>query len=248
MSIALPCDLKFGQVGMTTLRVLQTDIAAIAEELRSKLRSAPHMLERAPVAVDLGQLSTLPDDAWVRDLLAQLRELGLFPVGLAYGTGAIETLAQTLDLPLIARFRSAYEPEAGATQPSHAEPQGRAASADVSAGTADAAPSAMHIAHPVRSGQQVYARGRDLVVMGSVSAGAEVIADGSIHVYGALRGRALAGALGDNHARIYCQAFQPELISIAGQYKVLEDLPRESLGKPGQALLEQDRLQILPLP
>ena len=246
MAIALPCDLKFGQVGMTTLRVLQTDIDAIAREMGSKLKSAPHMLERAPIAVDLGQLAELPALDWVRELLASLRALGLFPVGIAYGTGAIDELARALDMPLFARFRSAYEPESS-TAAEPAEAAAPVASAPPAAAPGGPARAAMHVANPVRSGQQVYARGRDLVILGSVSAGAEVIADGSIHVYGALRGRALAGALGDTEARIYCQEFRAELVSIAGQYKVLEDLPRESLGKPGQAVLDQDRLQILPL-
>ena len=94
----------------------------------------------------------------------------------------------------------------------------------------------------VRSGQQVYARGGDLVVTKLVANGAEVIADGSIHVYGALRGRALAGAQGDESARIYCQEFHAELVSIAGQYRVFEDLPPDLRGKPVQAWLEGEKL------
>src|SRR5690606_11345789 len=92
---------------------------------------------------------------------------------------------------------------------------------------------------PVRSGQQLYARGGDLVVTKLVANGAEVIADGSIHVYGALRGRAMAGAQGDTSARIYCQEFHAELMSIAGQYRVFEDLPEDLRGKPVQAWLER---------
>ena len=90
---------------------------------------------------------------------------------------------------------------------------------------------------PVRSGQQIYARGRDLVLTTLVGNGAEVIADGSIHIYGALRGRALAGAQGDESARIYCQEFHAELVSIAGQY-----IPAELRGQPVQAWLEGGRL------
>ena len=97
---------------------------------------------------------------------------------------------------------------------------------------------------PVRSGQQVYARGRDLILTKLVANGAEVIADGSIHVYGALRGRALAGAQGDASARIYCQEFHAELVSIAGQYRVFEDMPQELRGKPVQAWLDGDRLML----
>src|SRR3546814_17395029 len=95
-------------------------------------------------------------------------------------------------------------------------------------------------ATPVRSGQQVYADNRDLTVLTTVGAGAEVIADGSVHIYGALRGRALAGAQGDEKARIFCRAFHAELVAIAGNYTVLEDLPQELHGKPVQGWLDTE--------
>lgn len=101
---------------------------------------------------------------------------------------------------------------------------------------------------PLRSGQRVYARGGDLVVLGVVSHGAEVIADGNIHVYGPLRGRAIAGANGDADARIFATAMQPELISIAGTYRMTDKpLAQDVLGKPAQARLDGDRLLIEPL-
>ena len=101
----------------------------------------------------------------------------------------------------------------------------------------------MHL-HPVRSGQQVYAQDRDLTLCATVGAGAEVIADGSIHVYGALRGRALAGAAGVTSARIFCREFHAELVAVAGHYKVLEELPKELVGKAVQIWLEHDKLRI----
>jgi len=100
---------------------------------------------------------------------------------------------------------------------------------------------------PIRSGQQLYARGRDLTVCAGIGAGAEVIADGSIHVYGALRGRALAGAAGDESARIFCREFHAELVAIAGQYKVLDDWPAEFRGRPAQIWLEDGKLRIAEL-
>ena len=93
-------------------------------------------------------------------------------------------------------------------------------------------------ASPVRSGQQVYAENRDLTVLTAVGAGAEVIADGSIHIYGPLRGRALAGAQGNEAARIFCREFHAELVAVAGHYKVLEDIPKELRGKPVQVWLD----------
>ncbi len=94
----------------------------------------------------------------------------------------------------------------------------------------------------MRSGQQIYARGRDLTIAAAVGNGAEVIADGSIHIYGRLSGRALAGAQGDVTARIYCQDFQAELVSIAGHYRVLEDVPTNLRGQAVQAWLDGERL------
>ncbi|MBC8057587.1 MAG: septum site-determining protein MinC, partial [Rhizobiales bacterium] len=100
---------------------------------------------------------------------------------------------------------------------------------------------------PVRSGQQVYAQSRDLTVCATVGAGAEVIADGSIHIYGPLRGRALAGAQGNEKARIFCREFHAELVAVAGHYKVLEDIPKELRGKAVQVWLDKDQLHIAAL-
>ena len=96
----------------------------------------------------------------------------------------------------------------------------------------------------MRSGTQIYARGADLVVTAAVSPGAEIMADGNIHVYGALRGRALAGAGGDVEARIFCSRFEAELVSIAGRYLVSEQMPPAERGLPVQIALVDDRLTI----
>ena len=112
--------------------------------------------------------------------------------------------------------------------------------------SASAAPSAPGLIHssPVRSGQQIYAAQRDLSLLANVGAGAEVMADGSIHVYGPLRGRALAGAQGWEQARIFCREFHAELVAIAGHYKVLEDSPKELHGKAVQIWLETGELRL----
>ncbi len=102
------------------------------------------------------------------------------------------------------------------------------------------------INHPVRSGQRVYVKG-DLTVVGSVSPGAEVIADGSIHIYGALRGRAIAGAKGNVKAKIFCQKLDAELISIAGNYKPNDEIHEEFRHKGMQISLVGEKIQFLPL-
>ena len=100
---------------------------------------------------------------------------------------------------------------------------------------------------PVRSGQQIYARDTDLIIMGQVGPGAEVIADANIHVYGPLRGRALCGVSGNADARIFCQSLEAELVSVAGNYRMLETIPEDLRGRPAQIWLDDDRLNIEPL-
>jgi septum site-determining protein MinC len=240
-------DVRFGQVGIANVRVRQDDPAALQAAIELRVREAPALFQRAPIVVDLSSLSPLPDAARARALLDAIATAGMLPVGLAYGDDATAALARQLGLPLIAKFRAAYE-RAGERAPAprvaaptaHAEPAAAAA--------VPAAPStALQHLHPVRTGQQVYAQGTDLVVVGTVANGAEVLADGNVHVYGALRGRAFAGALGDKAARIFCREFRAEIVSIAGHYRVFEELPAELAGRAVQVALENDKLQITAL-
>ncbi|MBT2750645.1 septum site-determining protein MinC, partial [Lysobacter sp. ISL-50] len=131
--------------------------------------------------------------------------------------------------------------------PAPAAEPARAARAAAPAATAAASSVGMIQSTPVRSGQQIYADNRDLTVLTTVGAGAEVIADGSVHIYGPLRGRALAGAQGNTKARIFCREFHAELVAIAGHYKVLEDIPKELRGKAVQIWLEDEQIKIAAL-
>ena len=239
-------ELKFGQVGIANLRVRTLDPVRLAAEMADRVQRAPKLFARAAVVIDFGGLSRCPDPAEAKALVEALRGAGVMPVALAYGTSAIESLSQEIGLPLLAKFRASYEREGEAD----AAPAPRKAAAPEPAAPAPVAPPAprgepglVHL-HPVRSGQQVYAQERDLTVCATVGAGAEVIADGSIHVYGALRGRALAGAGGLASARIFCREFHAELVAVAGHYKVLEEIPKELLGKAVQIWLENDKLRI----
>jgi len=250
-------ELKIGQVGIANLRVRSLDVQKISAEMRERVRSAPKLFQRAAIILDFGGLSACPDAASVKALIEGLRDAGVLPIGIAYGTSAIETVATEVGLPLLAKFRASYEtgsaggasaptPDPGAQVPSKsvaakAAPTKDASAKDVSGRLAE--PGLMHVA-PVRSGQQVYAQSRDLTVCATVGAGAEVIADGSIHIYGALRGRALAGASGLASARIFCRDFNAELVAIAGTYKVLEEVPKHLIGKAVQIWLENDSLRI----
>jgi septum site-determining protein MinC len=243
-------ELRFGQLGIAQLTLRSLDPAAIWAELDAKVKAAPQLFTLAPLVVDISQLEALPTLDEVRAVLASVREAGLLPVGLARGDEDIEALAQTLDLPLFAKLKQPGETAVAKVETTPAvpasPPRSKAAPAAIvpSPAAMASAPAGLHHTQPVRSGQQVYARGRDLTLTAMVGNGAEVIADGSIHIYGTLRGRALAGAQGDSGARIYCQNFQAELISIAGQYRVFEDMPAELRGKPVQAWLEDDKLKL----
>ena len=248
-------ELKIGQVGIANLRIRNLDVAKICSEMSDRVRSAPKLFQRAAVIIDFGGLSDCPDAATVTSLVVGLRDAGVLPVGIAYGTSAIEALSRDVGLPLLAKFRAAYESGTVVAQaaPVASEPAPVAKNAVAAAASAAKGASAtrnatnevgmMHTS-PVRSGQQVYAQDRDLTVCATVGAGAEVIADGSIHIYGALRGRALAGAGGLATARIFCREFNAELVAIAGTYKVLEEIPKDLIGKPVQIWLENDSLRI----
>ena len=244
-------ELKIGQVGIANLRVRTLDVAQLANEMRERVQRAPNLFGRAAVVLDFGGLTKVPSREEARDLIAGLHEAGVFPVALAYGTKEIDALAQALGLPLLSKFRAQYE--SAADTPAQAASPVLADVAPAKASTTPAAttpsksgPGLMHAA-PVRSGQQIYADNRDLTVVNTVGAGAEVIADGSIHIYGALRGRALAGAQGDENARIFCREFHAELVAVAGNYKVLEDIPAALRGKPVQVWLDQGQIKLAAL-
>lgn len=256
-------ELKIGQVGIANLRIRTLDVERLVEEMRSRVQRAPNMFGRAAVVIDFGGLSQTPDAGTAQALLDGLRAAGVLPVALAYGTSETDRLAQALGLPLLAKFRASYEradgaaPEAAPPPPPPPPrreapavapaPEPARARAAAPAAAAPAASVGMIQSAPVRSGQQIYADNRDLTVLTTVGAGAEVIADGSVHIYGPLRGRALAGAQGNEKARIFCREFHAELVAIAGHYKVLEDIPKELRGKAVQIWLEDEQIKIAAL-
>lgn len=235
-------ELKIGQVGIANLRVRTLDVQRLVREMRERVTRAPKLFGRAAVILDFGGLSQVPDLATAKALLDGLRDAGVLPVALAYGTSEIDLLSQQLGVPLLAKFRAQYEPTAVSPPPPPPPP----ARAEPAAPAARPAPGRMQ-RNAVRSGQQLYAENCDLTVLSTVGAGAEVIADGSIHIYGTLRGRALAGAQGNPDARIFCRDFHAELVAIAGHYKVLDDVPMDLRGKAVQVWLEQDQIKIAAL-
>jgi septum site-determining protein MinC len=187
----------------------------------------------------------------LRAVLEAIRRTGVMPVGLAHGTAAVDALARELNLPVLTQFRAqkSYGAAVAAVKaaPAPAAPAPAATTAPPPAPAAPAEeivalPTLMHH-RPVRSGQRIYARHRDLVVTSAVGAGAEVMADGCVHVYGTLRGRAMAGVRGEVSARVFCHEFNAELVSIAGVFRVFETIPPDLAGKPVQAWLDGDDLR-----
>ncbi|WP_129776509.1 septum site-determining protein MinC [Peristeroidobacter soli] len=230
-------EIRFGQVGLAQVRIRTTDAGVILDELTGRVASAPQFFERTAVCLDLSALEKEPSTSEMRGVFDAVRRAGMLTVGLAHGTAAVDALARSLDVPVLTQFRV----------------QGKAApvQAPVKEVPKAAPPVEAPVLHPpslmqhqpVRSGQRVYARNSDLVVTATVGAGAEVIADGCVHIYGTLRGRAVAGARGEVTARVFCQEFHAELISIAGVFRVFETLPPELVGKPVQAWLDGDDLR-----
>lgn len=251
-------ELKSAALTVLALQLRTPDLTALGEALQARYGATPGLFEHEPLCVDLSHLreeGELPDFA---ALLPLLRRFGFNPMAARGGTP--EQMAAALEAGL------AEAPEAG---PHRAEPAPEAAAAPAPAPVAPPAepvapaqapaaapapevaapaPATVIIDKPLRSGQQVYARGADLIVLAVVSFGAEVIADGSIHVYAPLRGRAIAGAQGDTKARIFAACMEPQLVSIAGTWRTTEaGLPPEVSGKPAQVRLEGDKLLFEPL-
>ncbi|MEL7559456.1 septum site-determining protein MinC [Stutzerimonas chloritidismutans] len=211
-------QLKGSMLAITVLELAQNDLQRLDQQLAIKVEQAPDFFNNTPLVLALDKL---PADCNLDlpALIALCRKHGLRTLALRAGDPQIVEAACRLDLPVLppsnARERKldiASKTPAEPVKP--AEPLYR--------------PTRV-ITAPIRGGQQVYAQGGDLIVLAAVSPGAELLADGNIHVYGPLRGRALAGIKGDANARIFCQQLAAEMVSIAGHYKVAEDLRRDPL-------------------
>lgn len=242
-------EIRFGQVGLAQMRIRSTDADALQTQLTKRVAAAPALFERAALCLDLSSLDHEISAGDLRAVLDAIRRTGVIPVGLAHGTAAIEALARELNLPVLTQFRAqkSYGAAVAAVKavPAPAPEPATPAPAAVPAAPVEeivALPTLMHH-RTVRSGQRIYARHRDLVVTSAVGAGAEVMADGCVHVYGTLRGRAMAGVRGEVSARVFCQEFNAELVSIAGVFRVFETIPPDLAGKPVQAWLDGDDLR-----
>jgi septum site-determining protein MinC len=237
-------ELKGSTLTLMVLHLLDADADRLGRQLQEKFGQAPGFFRNAPLVIDLGALPPDGPELDLATLVQRVREFGLVPVALRGGSEMQNALALRAGLGLLAASRQ--EPaakEVAEPSPPEAEPEPES---PVSVPPAPAA-GAKVITHTVRSGQRVVATDGDLIVLASVNSGAEILARGSIHVYGALRGRALAGVRGDAAARICCLQFHPELVAVAGEYMLNDELDSALLGKTAVVALADDRLQIDPL-
>jgi len=232
-------QLKGGLFPMTLLELKSTDLNAIKLELVEKVTQSPAFFQRSALVFGVEQLTDAEQESLdLAGLCALCRELTLLPTATRGANARLLRESDKLGLAVLPRSR---------TKQSELVPEAPAPAAAEPAQSLATAPTRI-ITTPIRSGQQIYARGGDLIVMAAVSAGAEVLADGNIHIYGALRGRALAGVQGDENARIFCSSQEAELVAVAGQFMVDEVLRTNHWKEAVQIFLAGGRIQITPLP
>jgi septum site-determining protein MinC len=237
----IPVQIRGGMVTSIILRIRDPKSQKVYTMLADRIAQAPNFFRHAPVVLDLQDLADAPPFN-IAELGRRLRQHSLVPIGVQNGTEEQNLAAVNAGFSLVGTGA------AGSAIPR----EDRRAPASTDAETVEtdtpSRASTKVITRPVRSGQQAYARGGDLIVLALTSSGAELIADGNIHVYGALRGRAIAGACGDAGARIFCRSLEADLVSIAGNWQVRDDMPDGLIGKPAQISLRDEKLIIEPLP
>ena len=246
-------ELKAAAFTLPVLRLLGLDMDAVESELVPKVSQAPGFFRNTPVVIDLTALSDFDADVGFPQLVGLLRGLGMMPVGVRGGNPAQHEAAAAMELAIFSDVHKPRQRVAASTAeqveqrpavapdpaPVRQAPATDAVEADVGA--------SLLIDRPVRSGQRIYASGGDLTVVAAVSSGAELMADGNIHIYAPMRGRVIAGLKGNLNARIFCQDMRAELVSVAGHYRVSENIPADLKGKRVQVFLDHDVLRIEPL-
>jgi len=247
-------EIKSANLPLVALLLKSTDLDALTRDLKTRFGDIPDFFENDPLVIDLTQLNAAArrtganvDVIDFSALLNLLRQYSVVPIAIKGGNpsqmadGLAAGLLPAPDARVVVSSPPTPEPERQLAAPTKSTAAQIAVSAPVSVPaqpTPEAPLGALVINKPLRSGQQIYARGRDLVVLAMVNAGAEIIADGHIHVYAPLRGKAMAGARGNTEARIFALSLEAELISIAGIYRTSENpLPANIQGKPAQVRL-----------
>ncbi len=226
-------EFKSSTFSVPVLVLSSDDQITVEQQLLAKIQLAPEFFKNSPLILDVQELNKHNIDVDVAAIIGIIRKLGLLPIGIRGGNPQQNEHGIALGIPVHSIHTSSITADTNKPKTPTPEPETKDL---LQTGTT-------LITHPIRSGQRVYAAG-DLVIVAPVSAGTEILAEGNIHVYGALRGRALAGVQGNTEARIFCNALQAELISIAGNYKISEDLNQNVHNKPVQIYLDKQTLVI----
>ena len=240
-------QLKGSALTVVVLALVEYDPKTLAVELKEKIDQAPHFFVNSPVLISLERLenpescTTLINDA--TGLIQICRMLDLQPLGF---TAVPEVLLPSVHKTGLAILPTPSERALKIPASAKAKPAETVVETVVERVIEErlVQRTSRVITRPVRSGQQIYAEGADLIVLAQVSEGAEVLADGHIHIYGSLRGRALAGVKGDESARIFCQSLEAELVSVAGNFILQDVLPKELFKKPVQISLKGEKVVV----
>jgi septum site-determining protein MinC len=242
-------QLKGSVVTVLLLELHHYSAEGLAQQLRQKIEKAPQLLLQSPIVIGVDKLGEGDVEVDFDAIVQQCRDLGLQPIGFR----SCERYASAIKATGLAVLpQTSGRSGAVLRELMDAPGEQQAGTESAAAPVARSEPELVRrpsklITQPVRSGQQIYAKDCDLIVMSQVSEGAEVLADGNIHVYGGLRGRALAGVLGDESARIFCHSLEAELLSVAGNFMLSEDFRDKVWKQPVQVFLKQESLCIEPL-
>lgn len=242
-------EIKGSVFTLPVLKICTTRIDEVEQALKTHLAQSLSFFKNAPIVIDLERTKQLTPAIDFTALTQLLRKQQLVPVAVQKGSLDQHLEAEKAGLAILtgqASSKTTPDKEI-AVEPVEAVTRQAAHTVDDTISNAAIAPTKM-ITQPIRSGQRIYARDGDLIVLAAVNAGAEVMADGNIHIYAPLRGRALAGVKGDENARIFCHCMEAELIAIAGAYRVFEDtVPKEVYQRAVQICLRGEQLDIVPI-
>ena len=236
-------QLKSANVSLTALELYYFDQDDFENALREKINQAPGFFRDIPLIISLEKYEGIDSELDFFKIIGTCRRHQIHVIGVRGGNDDQRRLARGAALALLpgsGQRGKPAEPEAEQSQEEESPQTSEAA-------TSDGPAPAKIVSQPVRSGQQIHAPDGDVVVLGPVQAGAEILAAGNIHVYGPLRGRALAGIHGNEAARIFCQSLEAELVSVAGHYKISEDLQDNGWKSAVQIQLRDDLLVVTPL-
>ncbi|MEQ6885829.1 septum site-determining protein MinC [Salicola sp. Rm-C-2C1-2] len=236
-------ELRDASQTLTVMELYHFDPDTLEQTLRDKIRQAPNFFRDLPLVIGLDHYEGNVADLDFFQLIGICRTHSIQVLGVRGGNDDVRRLARNAALAWLPGSRTSAPRPAPEPEPAESTPQEPAAAAAQSSAIG---PGRL-VTQPVRSGQQVYAPEGDLIIMAPVGAGAEVLAAGHIHIYGPLRGRALAGVHGDTSASIFCQSLEAELVSVAGHYKISEDLQGDDWRTPARIRLEGQVLTADPL-